>query len=195
MRTHPRLNLIAHFQDLVEPRVALTREHRLIDLLVIAGCTLLCGGEGFNGMEDLAGPRRTGSKPSWNCPAASPATTPSTASSGRSIPGRSSNASNAEPRACAPSSPKRAWARFARAVRGHWSVENQCHWMLDVNLGEDQSQARVGHAAENLDTFRRLGSLPPPQAPRYLDASTLGQNWLREVTLPSMVSSWVWFAG
>jgi hypothetical protein len=53
MRTYPRLNLIAHFQDLVEPRVARTREHRLIDLLVIAGCTLLCGGEGFNGMEDF----------------------------------------------------------------------------------------------------------------------------------------------
>ena len=47
-------------------------------------------------------------------------------------------------------------ARFARAVRGHWSVENQCHWMLDVNLGEDQSRARAGHAAENLGTLRRL---------------------------------------
>ena len=47
-------------------------------------------------------------------------------------------------------------ARFARAVRGHWSVENQCHWMLEVNLGEDQSRARAGHAAENLGTLRRL---------------------------------------
>lgn len=46
--------------------------------------------------------------------------------------------------------------RFARAVRGHWSVENQCHWSLDVSLGEDQSRARVGHAAQNLGTLRRL---------------------------------------
>lgn len=46
--------------------------------------------------------------------------------------------------------------RFARAVRGHWSVENQCHWMLDVNMGEDQSRVRVGYAAQNLGTLRRL---------------------------------------
>ena len=47
-------------------------------------------------------------------------------------------------------------ARFARAVRGHWSVENQCHWLLDVQMGEDQSRARAGHAAQNLGTLRRL---------------------------------------
>lgn len=45
---------------------------------------------------------------------------------------------------------------FARAVRGHWSVENQLHWVLDVQMGEDQSRARTGHAAENLATLRRL---------------------------------------
>ncbi len=46
--------------------------------------------------------------------------------------------------------------RFARAVRGHWSIENQLHWVLDVNFGEDQSRARSGYAAENLATLRRL---------------------------------------
>lgn len=47
-------------------------------------------------------------------------------------------------------------ARFARAVRGHWSVENQCHWLLDVQMGEDRSRVRAGHAAQNLGTLRRL---------------------------------------
>lgn len=47
-------------------------------------------------------------------------------------------------------------ARFARAVRGHWSVENPLHWVLDVCFGEDQSRARTGYAAENLAAFRRL---------------------------------------
>jgi predicted transposase YbfD/YdcC len=47
-------------------------------------------------------------------------------------------------------------AAFARAVRGHWSVENQLHWVLDVQFGEDQSRARTGFAAENLATLRRL---------------------------------------
>jgi predicted transposase YbfD/YdcC len=46
--------------------------------------------------------------------------------------------------------------KFARAVRGHWGVENSLHWCLDVQMGEDQSRARTGHAAENLATLRRL---------------------------------------
>lgn len=45
---------------------------------------------------------------------------------------------------------------FARAVRGHWAVENQLHWVLDVQMREDQSRARAGYAAENLATLRRL---------------------------------------
>jgi len=46
--------------------------------------------------------------------------------------------------------------RFARAVRGHWSVENSLHWVLDVVFGEDQSRARSGFAAENSAATRRL---------------------------------------
>ena len=46
--------------------------------------------------------------------------------------------------------------RFARAVRGHWGIENKVHWVLDVQLGEDQSRARSGYAAENLATLRRF---------------------------------------
>jgi len=47
-------------------------------------------------------------------------------------------------------------ARFAKAVRGHWSVENSLHWVLDVVFGEDDSRARSGHALENLAATRRL---------------------------------------
>jgi len=46
--------------------------------------------------------------------------------------------------------------RFARAVRGHWSVENQLHWSLDVSFEEDRSRARTRHAATNLATLRRI---------------------------------------
>lgn len=45
---------------------------------------------------------------------------------------------------------------FARAVRGHWSVENKLHWVMDVAFGEDRSRARAGYAAENLATLRRF---------------------------------------
>ena len=45
---------------------------------------------------------------------------------------------------------------LARAVRCHWGVENKLHWVLDVQMNEDQSRARAGYAAENLATLRRL---------------------------------------
>jgi len=32
---------------------------------------------------------------------------------------------------------------FARAIRGHWAVENENHWVRDVTLAEDASRIRV----------------------------------------------------
>lgn len=48
--------------------------------------------------------------------------------------------------------------RLAHAVRGHWSVENSCHWVLDVVFGEDDCRVRTGHAAENFALLRRLAN-------------------------------------
>lgn len=45
--------------------------------------------------------------------------------------------------------------RVAEAIRGHWGIENSCHWILDVVFREDDSRVRVGHAAENLGLIRR----------------------------------------
>lgn len=41
-------------------------------------------------------------------------------------------------------------------VRGHWGIENQLHWSLDVTFREDALRQRVGHSAENLSRIRRL---------------------------------------
>ena len=337
MRTHSELNLISHFQDLPDPRVARTREHRLLDLLVIAVCTLLCGGEGFNDMEDFGRAKEEWLKTFLELPSGIPShdtfnrlfqaldpqsflecfvrwtqslraavseeivaldgkalrralqaggTAPVLVSAwarenglvlGQLKVSAKSNEITAVPEllralelagcivtldamgcqrniakeiqeadaeyvlalkgnqgtvhqevrsylddaitrgskelvrvetvekdhgrletrrywqsdalhwfadrakweglqsvgvveavrqaGAQPATRERRYylsslgldaARFARAVRGHWSVENQCHWMLDVNLGEDQSRVRTGHAAENLGTLRRL---------------------------------------
>lgn len=45
---------------------------------------------------------------------------------------------------------------FGRAVRSHWGIENQLHWVLDVAFREDDCRVRQGHAAQNLATLRRL---------------------------------------
>jgi predicted transposase YbfD/YdcC len=47
-------------------------------------------------------------------------------------------------------------ATFARAVRGHWGIENREHWVLDVAFREDESRVRTGDGAENLGMLRRI---------------------------------------
>ena len=45
---------------------------------------------------------------------------------------------------------------FARAVRMHWSIENNCHWQLDVLFNEDASRVRERTLANNLSWLRRV---------------------------------------
>jgi len=42
------------------------------------------------------------------------------------------------------------------ASRGHWSIENELHWVLDVAFREDECRVRAGNAAENLSMVRQL---------------------------------------
>jgi len=45
---------------------------------------------------------------------------------------------------------------FARAVRGHWSVENACHWSLDVTFREDESRVRERVLGANITWLYRF---------------------------------------
>lgn len=45
---------------------------------------------------------------------------------------------------------------FARAVRAHWSIENTCHWCLDVTYREDESRMRDENMRENFAWLRRF---------------------------------------
>lgn len=44
---------------------------------------------------------------------------------------------------------------FSNAIRQHWSVENQLHWVLDVTFNEDRQRMNTKHAAQNLAVIRQ----------------------------------------
>ena len=46
--------------------------------------------------------------------------------------------------------------QFAKGVRGHWGIENQLHWVLDVTMKEDACPIHRGDAAQILATVRHM---------------------------------------
>lgn len=71
-------------------------------------------------------------------------------------------------------------AAIAQAVRSHWGIENQLHWVLDVAFREDASRARVGHSAQNLALLRKLALnllRTEPTRKHGINASRLRAGW------------------
>lgn len=46
--------------------------------------------------------------------------------------------------------------RMLAVARAHWTIENQLHWVLDVDLREDAARSRKDHAPQNLAIIRKL---------------------------------------
>jgi len=46
--------------------------------------------------------------------------------------------------------------RVLKVNRGHWTIENSCHYILDWNYDEDRSRIRTGHGPENITRLRRF---------------------------------------
>ncbi len=42
------------------------------------------------------------------------------------------------------------------ANRGHWTIENRCHYVIDWNFDEDRSRIRTGYGPENVTRLRRF---------------------------------------
>jgi len=45
---------------------------------------------------------------------------------------------------------------FLDIIRGHWSIENQLHWMLDVVFREDDARAKKDNSPLNFNILRKI---------------------------------------
>jgi len=77
---------VAHLAEVPDPRINRNKDHDLVDILVIAVCTLLCAGETFNDMEDFGKAKHEWFKTFLNCATGFLRMTPSTAFLPRSNP-------------------------------------------------------------------------------------------------------------
>ncbi|MFH2063946.1 MAG: ISAs1 family transposase [Pseudomonadota bacterium] len=46
--------------------------------------------------------------------------------------------------------------KIARAIRGHWQIENSLHWVLDMIFDEDRCRVRKDHAPANMAILRHI---------------------------------------
>jgi len=78
--------------------------------------------------------------------------------------------------------------RLLEINRGHWTIENSCHYILDWNYDEDRCRIRTGYGPENITRLRRFaigvikskGVRSVAQKMRQLNKNTrLGFDYLR----------------
>mgnify|MGYP000146662145 CR=1 FL=1 len=61
--------------------------------------------------------------------------------------------------------------KLAEAIRGHWSIENSLHWVLDVTFQEDKSRIRRDNAPANFAVLRHIA------------VNIIGQNKSRKLSV------------
>ena len=80
-----------------------------------------------------------------------------------------------------------------RYSRGHWSIENQLHWMMDVNFAEDKSLIHKDYGPENFSLLRKMAmailqSDPTPK--RSLRSKRKLIGWSDEYALNMLIGTY-----
>jgi predicted transposase YbfD/YdcC len=78
--------------------------------------------------------------------------------------------------------------KLLEAVRAHWSIENNLHWVLDVLFDEDACRSRKDHAAENLALIRKLAinALQATPGPARISHKMLQARWNNDFLLSTL---------
>ena len=51
MKLKPKVTISDHFSSLEDPRIERTKQHKLIDIITIAICAVICGADGWVSIE------------------------------------------------------------------------------------------------------------------------------------------------
>lgn len=72
--------------------------------------------------------------------------------------------------------------QLAKAIRGHWSIENGLHWVLDIAFREDESRIRKDNGPENFAILRHmaLNMLRKEPSKRSIKRKRLRAGWDNE---------------
>lgn len=79
---------------------------------------------------------------------------------------------------------------YGLVLRGHWGIENNLHWQLDLTFDEDRNRVQRRHEAENLALVRRLALGLLKQHPHKLSMAckrlkaALSTDFLEEILCP-----------
>jgi len=65
----------------------------------------------------------------------------------------------------------------AKAIRGHWSVENRLHWHLDYSFGDDADTNMDKNAYQNFTAFRRMSLTLCKIAQKFVKESIRTIRW------------------
>jgi len=118
--------LIEHFSAITDPRIDRTKRHKLIDILVIAICAIICGAESWEDFEVFGEAKEDWFRKFLELP--------------NGIPSHDTF--------------RRVFARLNPTEFQQCFLD--WHWVLDVGFREDASRIRKEHAPENIATLRHI---------------------------------------
>src|SRR5438445_8968260 len=78
--------------------------------------------------------------------------------------------------------------KAAKALRGHWGIENNLHWQLDVHFGEDRSRIQERNAARKGASVNKLDKLAAYWVSFYSCTTAVRRNGFSRNTIGVLVS-------